>query len=297
MSFASDVKEEICKSQTNNKCCIISEIYGILLMSSNFSHTHIKITTENTKIAKRVQYLFKRAFKLNVVFIVKNNKLILELDNPLEIEKIFDEFGYDHKYYINYNLHRNIVDNKCCVASFLKGAFLMGGTVNSPEKKSHLEISTSHSTLAREILSLMLDNEMKPKVSKRKNHHVIYFKDSIEVEDFLTRIKATNSAMKIMEAKAIKEIRNSVNRRVNCETANLSKTIDAAMKQIKVINQAVEKYGIDYFPKNLHLIINLRINNPELSLTELGELHSPELSKSAINHRMRKILDIAQKES
>ncbi len=292
MSFAKEVREEISKTQTSKKCCIISEIYGILLVCNTFSHTYIKILTESASIAKRIQNLFKRAFNINVICKAKNNKKIIEIENPLEIAKIFETLGYDHKYHIAYNLNRNITDDSCCAYAFLKGVFLMSGSVNDPTKKSHLEISTSHNILGREIMSLMLDFNMKPKLSNRKNHTVIYFKDSGEIEDFLTRVSATNSAMKIMEAKAMKEIRNSVNRRVNCETANLGKTIDAAMKQISIIEQVIDVNGIDVFPKNLHITISMRLNNPELSLTELGEIHNPPLSKSALNHRMRKIMQI-----
>lgn len=295
MSFASSVKDELCKISVNKDCCKVSELYGILLMSQVFSHTHIKISAENQNIIKRIQFLFKKNLNINIDFETKNSKTVIEIDNPIELENIFELFGYDHKYYINHSLNRNVVDEDCCAIAFLRGAFLSSGSINQPDKKSHMEISTSHQTLSREIMSLMLDFEIKPKITKRNNHSVIYFKDGIEIEDFLTRLGASNSAMQVMEAKALKEIRNSVNRRVNCETANISKTIDAGMKQIKMINTAVEAQGMDIFPENLYETIQLRIENPDLSLVELGDIHSISISKSAVNHRMRKILDIAKR--
>ncbi|MFI3226683.1 MAG: DNA-binding protein WhiA [Clostridia bacterium] len=294
MTFAGEVKNEIAKTSITSRCCAIAEIYGILLVCTIFSHTYIKVVTENKEIAKRISMLFKKAFNINAQPITTKNKFIFEIDNPFEISKIFQEFGYDHKYYINFNLNRNVIDKKCCEASFLKGLFLASGTVASPDKKSHLEISTTRSVLSREIMAMMLDFDMKPKEIVRKNHNVIYFKDSVAVENFLTTISATNSAMKIMEAKVQKELINRVNRQVNCETANLSKAIEAAHNQCQTINRVIEEKGLDIFPEKLHVTISMRINNPELSLTELGEIHNPPLSKSAINHRMRKILSIAK---
>lgn len=295
MTFGAEVKNEIAKSGVSKKCCAISEIYGILLVCTTFSHTYIKIVTENKEIAKRISILFKKAFNINISPNLLRTKYIFEIENPFEIEKIFYLLGYDHKYYINFNLNRNILDKPCCENSFFKGLFLMTGTVASPEKKTHLEISTTRKTLSREIMALMLDTDMSPKESIRKNSNVIYFKDSTAVTDFLTKLSATNSAMKIMDAKAKKEIINRVNRRVNCETANLSKIIDAAGKQIDTINRATANHGMKIFPENLHITISLRINNPELSLSELAELHNPALTKSALNHRMRKILQIAER--
>lgn len=294
MSFASEVKSEIAKSSINSICCAVAEIYGALLVCNIFSHTHIKIVTENKDIAKRYSLLFKKAFNINLQPIKNKNKFVFEIENPFEIAKIFAEFGYDHKYYVNYNLNRNVIDLECCSSSFLKGLFLASGTVASPEKKSHLEISTTRSILSREIMAMMLDFDLKPKEIVRKNHNVIYFKDSTAVENFLTILGATNSTMKIMEEKVKKELRNQVNRQVNCETANLIKAIDTAITQSKTIKDTIDKHTIDIFPKNLHITISLRIKNPELSLTELGEIHNPPLSKSAINHRIRKILQIAR---
>lgn len=292
MTFACKVKQEITKSNISKRCCAVAEIYGILLVCTAFSHTYIKIVTENKDIAKRIPILFKKAFNINISPNIKNNKHIFEIDNPLELTKIFNEFGYDHKYYINYNLNRNVVDAQCCTQSFFKGLFQIAGTVASPEKKTHLEISTTHNILSREILALMLDFSLKPKENVRKNHNVIYFKESSAVEDFLTIMSASNSAMEIMDAKAQKEIRNEVNRRVNCETANLTKTVDASIMQIDTINKAIEKSGIDIFPNNLHDTIKIRQENKEKSLSELAEILG--ISKSAINHRLRKIMQIAK---
>lgn len=294
MTFASEVKSEIAKSSINSKCCAIAEIYGILLVCTIFSHTHIKVVTENKDISKRISLLFKKAFNINLKPLINKNKFIFEIDNPFEITKIFTEFGYDHKYYINFNLNRNVLDGECCEVSFLKGLFLASGTVASPEKKCHLEISTTRNVLSREIMAMMLDCSMKPKEITRKNHYVIYFKDSVSVENFLTIISATNCAMKIMKAKVEKELINRVNRQVNCETANLLKAIDAGYNQCSIIKKTIEKFGMEAFSSKLHITISLRINNPELSLTELGQLHNPPISKSAVNHKIRKIVSIAQ---
>lgn len=295
MTFASEVKNEISKSNINSKCCAVAEIYGIFLVCTDFSNTHIKIVTENDEIAIRIADLFKKAFNIDIQPVKNKSKNIFELDNTDDIANIFNELGYDYKYYINFHLNRNVIDEECCVSSFLKGLFLISGVVASPDKKSHLEISTTRNILSREIMSMMLDCGMKPKEIVRKNQNVIYFKESSYVEDFLTRVCANKSCEKIKEGKEHKQLRNHINRQVNCETGNLSKVVNASHNQCQIIKQAIDKKGIEIFPEKLHITISVRLNNPELSLTQIGELHNPELSKSAVNHKMRKIVDIAQK--
>lgn len=294
MTFACEVKNEIAKSGISLQCCAIAELYGILLVCNVFSHTLLKITTENAEIAKRISVLFKKAFNISILAVKKNNKYIFELDNPFEISKIFHELGYDHKYYVSFNLNENVIDNECCMASFLKGLFLMSGTVASPDKKTHLEISIAKNTLAQQVVNLMNKSNLTPKESLRKSKHIIYFKNNVFVTDFLIFIGASKASMKIMEAKIEKELINRVNRRVNCETANLTKMVDTAHKQNKLIKSVIDKKGIDIFPEKLQYVIKLRLDNPELGLTQIGLIHNPPITKSAINHKVRKIMQIAK---
>lgn len=296
MSFSSEVKNEVSKAPMNADCCTIAEAYGLLLYANIFTFDKIKIMTENPGIRKRIPMLFQRAFSLEISSQQSaGGKTIFEIWEPAALRKIFDSFGYDFKYHITYPLNRNIVEDDCCRAAFLRGIFLMGGAVAAPDKKCHLEISTSHQSLARQVMSLMLDMNFSPKITIRKSSAVIYFKDTAGIEDFLTLIGAPLSSMAIMEAKIEKDLRNSVNRRVNCEAANLIKASSAAAQQIAVIHKVLEREGLEVFPESMHATIRLRLENPSVSLAELAALSDPPMSKPGISHRMKKIVEIAEK--
>ncbi len=289
------VKKEMCKTQ-ESMCCTLSELYGICLFASEFSSRVIKIVTENETFAKRVIYDFWRVFSMEISFEkhAKSNKLICKIEDEKSIKIIFSELGYDFKEHVSYRLNRNIIEDDCCKISFLRGVFLSSGIVIDPKKEYHLEIVSTHKSLSREIIALMLDMERSPKITERKGNSVIYFKDSNQIEDFLTMLGASNSAMDIMEAKVEKDLRNRVNRKVNCETANLSKTIEASANQCKVIKRVIDKNGIESFPDNLIETVKLRLENPIASLAELANLSNPPCSKSGLSHRMRKIMTIAK---
>lgn len=294
MSFSYEVRNEICKAPILNDCCAVAEAYGMLLYANAFTNKEIKIITEKTVIKKRISQLFKKAFNIELcVFESEKGKYIISIQDSEIIKKIFLKLGYDYKCYITYPLNRNIIEDDCCRAAFLRGTFLVGGAVAAPDKKCHLEIATNHKGLARQVMSLMLDMDFSPKITQRKTNYIIYYKDTQSVEDFLTLIGAPLSSMAIMEAKVEKELRNSVNRQVNCETANLIRSTDAAAKQIVVITKAVNKFGIDIFPKKLQKTVKLRLQNPSASFSELASMSGEEISKPGMSHRIRKIVKIA----
>lgn len=296
MSFSSDVKNELCKVPLGAECCVRGEAYGLLLYSSIFAYDGIKIMTENPGVRRRVPALLRRAFGLEVTEeISAGGKAVFEIREPAALRKIFETLGYDYKYHITYPLNRNLVEEDCCRAAFLRGIFLMGGTVAAPDKKCHLEISTSHQSLARQVMSLMLDMNLSPKITVRKTSGVIYFKDTGRVEDFLTLIGAPLSSMAIMEAKVEKALRNSVNRQVNCETANLIKASSAAAQQIISIQKALDKEGMDLFPPAMQPTVRLRLQHPDHSLAELAALSDPPISKPGMSHRLKRIVEIAEK--
>ena len=296
MSFSTEVKNELCRVSMQRVCCTRAEAYGALLHASAFSHKEIRLNTENAAVARRLQALLQRAFFVVCEPQRVGQKHQLILTGAEQIGRIFDALGYDRKSHITYHLNRNVLEEDCCIASFLRGAFLMAGTVAGPDKKSHLELKTARQSLAGEETSLLLDLGLSPKQMRRGSAHILYFKDGTSVEDFLTRIGAPRAAMELMEAKVEKNIRNTINRRVNCETANLVKAADASARQIAAIRAVLDAHGEEGFPENLRETVRLRLEYPTDSLAELAQRFDPPLSKPGLSHRLRKITELASKE-
>ena len=223
MSFSTEVKNELCSVSMSRACCTLAEAYGALLHASVFSHKEIRLSAENAVVVRRLQALLQRAFFVDSEAESCGRKQQLIINDAPRIGRIFDALGYDRKNHITYHINRNLLEEDCCIASFLRGAFLMGGTVAGPDKKSHLELKSTHQSLAGEETSLMLDLGLAPKQARRASAQLLYFKDSASVEDFLTRIGAPHAAMELMQAKVEKNLRNTINRQVNCETANCAR--------------------------------------------------------------------------
>ena len=296
MSFSTEVKNELCRMSMQRTCCTRAEAYGALLHASVFSHKEIRLSTENAAVARRLQALLQRAFFVVCEPQRVGRKLQLAVTGTEAVGRIFDALGYDRKSHITYHLNRNVLEEDCCIAAFVRGAFLMAGTVAGPEKKSHLELKTTHQSLAGEETSLLLDLGLAPKQMRRGSAHILYFKDGASVEDFLTRIGAPHAAMELMEAKVEKNIRNTINRQVNCETANLVKAADASARQIAAIRVVLGTRGEEGFPENLRETVRLRLEYPTDSLAELAQRFDPPLSKPGLSHRLRKITELASKE-
>ena len=296
MSFSTEVKNELCRVSMQRVCCTRAEAYGALLHASAFSHKEIRLNTENAAVARRLQALLQRAFFVACEPQRVGQKHQLIITGAEQIGRIFDALGYDRKSHITYHLNRNVLEEDCCIASFLRGAFLMAGTVAGPDKKSHLELKTARQSLAGEETSLLLDLGLSPKQMRRGSAHILYFKDGTSVEDFLTRIGAPRAAMELMEAKVEKNIRNTINRQVNCETANLVKAADASARQIAAIRAVLDAHGEEGFPENLRETVRLRLEYPTDSLAELAQRFDPPISKPGLSHRLKKITEFASKE-
>lgn len=293
MSFSAQAKNEICRLPLHRACCTIAEAYGALLLGGIFSYQEIRFTTEHAALEKRLCLLLEHAFHVTASVTKSGKKSIISVTDERSLRRIFNTLGYDYKYYISYHLNRNIVDNTCCAEAFLRGMFLVNGTVASPDKKCHLELKITHRSLCREVMSLMLDMNLRPKLTERRSCGVLYFKDTTRVEDFLTMIGASRAALSIMEAKVEKNLRNTVNRQVNCETANLVKATDASAKQIAAIHRVIAKGGLEAFPDKLLTTVQLRLANPTANLTELAALFDPPISKPGLSHRLRRIVEFA----
>ena len=296
MSFSAKVKNELCRVPMQRACCTCAEAYGALLHASVFSHREIRLSTENATVAHRLQALLQRAFFVACEPQRSGRKIQLPITGGTAIARIFDTLGYDYKSHVTYHLNRNVLEDDCCIASFLRGAFLMAGTVAGPDKKSHLEIKSAHLSLAGEETSLLLDLDLSPKQAHRGSVLLLYFKDSASIEELLTRMGAPRAAMELMEGKVEKNMRNIINRQVNCETANLIKAADASARQIAAIRAVIDARGEQAFPEELRETVRLRLAHPTDSLSELGQRFDPPLSKPGLSHRLKKIIEFASKE-
>jgi hypothetical protein len=292
MSFSSNVKAELCRQMIHKKCCAVAECYGVLLYCNTFSNSLIRIVTESESFAERLPKLLRRAFGLDFDVLPDglSGKQTFLITDRAKIAEIFSQFGYAAENSLALHVNLGVLEENCCRAAFLRGAFLAGGSVTAPEKRYHLELTTSHQTVGRETYSLLLDMEFQPKDTMRNGNLVLYFKQSEAIEDFLTRLGAPLCAMEIMQAKVEKDLRNSVNRRVNCETANLTKVVDAAQEQLA----AIRRLDLDELPPKLRQTALLRLENPECTLSELADMVDPPITKSAINHRMRKLIAMSE---
>ena len=208
---------------------------------------------------------------------------------PEKILSILEVFGQESA--VSHHINYGMLETDCCRQSFFRGAFLAGGSVTDPDKRYHLELLTSHPSVSREAFNLMLEMGFAPKDAVRSGGYITYFKQSEAIEDVLTTIGAPLAAMGIMQAKMQKDMRNAVNRRVNCDSANADKIVLAAQEQLDAIRELDRKYGLDTLPDILQETAMLRIANPESSLADLARLASPPVSKSCMSHRLKKLLE------
>ena len=297
MSFSSNVKVELCKDSLNKKSCAVAEGYGVLLYCNTFSSTEIRIITESRDFAARLPRLFKKAFGITFdqePAAQDRGKLQFAISSEDKIAKIFETLQMDLKASLTLHVNFGMLEEEAECMAYLRGAFLAGGSVTDPAKRYHLEMTTSHYKVSRETCALLIECGFSPKELSRGGNNILYFKQSDYIEDFLTAIGAQVSAMGVMEAKVEKDLRNGVNRRVNCETANLTKVVDASMGQMAAIRALEEAGELDKLPGKLRETALLRRENPEATLQELAAMLNPPITKSAINHRMRKLLELAR---
>lgn len=279
------------------RCCAIAEAYGILLYCNMFSSDEIRIVTSSLELAERLPKLFKKAFGCSFDASPSaciKGKQSFTITDAKAIEEIFSVYGYEAKSILAHHINLGMLEDGCCRAAFLRGAFLAGGSITDPSKSYHLELVTAHYNVSRETFSILLELGFSPKDAARGGNYVTYFKQSEAIEDFFTRIGATVSAMDIMSAKVEKSMRNSINRKVNCDSANADKIVSAAQEQLDAIRRIEQTTGLDGLPDKLREAALLRIANPEASLTDLAVLAMPSVSKSCISHRLRRLMELAR---
>ena len=293
MSFSSDAKAELCRDFINRECCALAEASGVLLLCNTVNQEQIRVVTESEAFAERLPKLFSIAFRLDFDEIQTGSKFTFLISDRKKIQTIFQAIGYSPKDSITLHVNYGLLEKDCCRLAFLRGAFLTGGSVTDPAKRYHLELATSHHKVSRETESLLLEQGFSPKEALRNGSSVLYFKQSEAIEDFLTFLGAPLAAMGIMEAKIEKEMKNKINRIVNCDNANTSKVVEAAQAQIAAIRTLRERGRYAGLPEKLRHTAELREQNPDANLNELAEMFDPPLTKSALNHRLRKLTELA----
>ena len=294
MSFSSNVKAELCRLQVEKGCCALAEAHGVLLYANTFSTDSVRIVTESRDFGQRLVRLFQKAFRIRFDTLPEREaegKLTYGISDPEKISRIFELLGFSAETSVSLHVNLALLEKECCRRSFLRGAFLAGGSVTDPEKRYHLELSTTHRKVCRETGALLGEMGLEAKETERKGSFVLYYKQSESIEDFLAGIGAGVSAMAVMSAKIEKDWRNDANRKTNCDAANVDKSVAAAGEQLDALRK-LEAAQVPLTEK-LQQTARLRREHPEANLTELAELHEPPLSKSALHHRMQKILAMA----
>ena len=296
MSFALEVKSELCRTPLSRRCCAQAEAYGVLLYCNTFHAEQARIVTEHEAFAQRLPLLFKKAFKLTFDRLPQGGgKQTFSIENPAKLAVLHQAFGSDLRA-LALHLNFAMVEEACCRSALLRGAFLAGGSVTDPRKGYHLELATSHHSVSREVLALMRELDQEPKSAQRKGNAVIYFKQSEKIEDFLTCIGAPLAAMEVMNAKLERDLRGKVNRRVNCDAANLDKAVEAAMSQVEAIRRLEGSGTLVTLPDKLREAAALRLAHPEDTLAQLAQRCDPPITKSALNHRLRKLVELGRPE-
>lgn len=309
MSFASETKKELTNIEIQSDCCLKAELSALIRMNGSMTYSNrklvIDIQTENAAIARRIYTLLKKGYNIPQVELLvrkkmrlkKNNVYIVRLSERvreiLEDLKIIEE-GFS----LTHTISESLIKKKCCKRSYLRGAFLAGGSVNNPETSSyHLEIFSLYEEHSKSLSKLMNQTfHLNSKILERKKGYITYLKEAEKIADFLSIIGAHTALLRFEDVRIVRDMRNSVNRLVNCETANLNKTIGASLRQVENIRYIDETVGLDILPDKLREIAELRMAYQEVTLKELGEMvPSGTVSKSGINHRLRKLDEIADK--
>lgn len=299
MSFSGNVKSELCRSEVEKNCCALAEAMGTLLFANTFAADCIRIVTENQDFGIRLPRLFRKGLGVSFDSLPQQNtagKLIYQITEPEKIRSVFSTCGFSAHTSVSLHVNFALLEKECCQRAFLRGAFLAGGSVTDPEKRYHLELSTTHQSVSRETGRLLVEMNLAAKETERKGSAILYFKQSDSIEDFLTTIGAPVSAMAVMSAKIEKDWRNDANRKTNCDSANVDKAVAAAQEQLGAIRLLEKQDRLKTLPEKLRQTAALRCEYPETTLSELAELHDPPVSKSAVNHRMRKLMQLASEE-
>lgn len=300
ISFSAAAKAEICRLMPHKQCCAIAQCFGVLLFCNSFSAHGIRIITESREFAYILPKLLWKAFEMDFdsyPSMESPGKLVFQITDPEKLDFIMDAYGFSRDNTVALHVNLPVVEEECCRIAFLRGAFLAGGSVTDPEKGYHLEIATTHGNVARETFVLMHDAlTFAPKTASRGGSQVLYIKQNEQISDCLAYLGASVAAMSIMEARLEKDLNNKVNRRCNCDDANISKVVDAAREHLMACRILRERGVFEKLPAKMQQAIVAREQNPESSLTELAAMMDPPITKPAMNHRLKKLVQMAKEE-
>lgn len=284
MSFSSDIKEELGRQYSKSRHCQMAELSGMIELDGRIDEQDgtMYFKTDNSVLLEKYAILMRKVFELDI------SKPISKEDT----DRIMQTFKWNRLEGATTN--GLILQNTCCKRAFIRGAFLAGGSMSDPNKSYHFEIVCHTHEQAKQLQSVMQSFDTDAKIVERKGHHVVYLKEGSQIVDMLNVMEAYVALMNLENVRILKEVRNTINRKVNCETANINKTVNAAVKQVEDIELIRERIGLDNLPENLREMALLRLEYPEATLKELGNYLEPPVGKSGVNHRLRKLSAIAE---
>jgi len=310
MSFSSRVKEELSRQLSPARHCQIAEIAAIISLCGKIQIDEddkycIRINTENVAVARKYFTLLKKTFNISTDVVIRRNDYlkrnrtygvsITEDEDARKVllaTKLLDDQGEIGE---NLSVVKNLViQNPCCRRAFIRGAFLAAGSISDPERFYHFEIACTTEDKAKQLQSIISTFNLDARIVVRKKYFVVYIKEGSQIVDILNVMEAPVALMELENIRILKEMRGSINRQVNCETANINKTVSAAVKQIEDITYIRDTIGFDSLPENLEEIARARLERPEATLKELGEALDPPVGKSGVNHRLRKLSTLAE---
>ena len=285
MSFSHEVKEELAERMGSGRHCQMAELAAMLHFSGQYGRDDagnftIGFQTENETVIKKGFTLLEKTFTIDTDVVINEEKM----------QELYQKFGD-----LSEPADELLVKNTCCRRAFIRGAFLCVGSVSTPEKGYHLEFVCTTQQKAKQLQVLIQSFDIEAKIILRKKYYVVYLKEGRAIVDLLNVMEAHVALMNLENLRILKEVRNSINRRVNCEAANISKTVNAASRQIEDIELIKRHYGLENLPDNLREMAEIRLEYPDVPLKELGELLEPPVGKSGVNHRLRKLGEMAEK--
>ncbi|WP_024622232.1 DNA-binding protein WhiA [Metaclostridioides mangenotii] len=310
MSFSTDTKNELARILPEERSVAVAELAAIVksagsIQIAGYKKINLKILTELNSIARKVFKLLKNNFDINTTISInknqmlkRNNSYVLTVTDEMGATELLRELGMLESgdgFFTVDKVPEKLIEQDECKRAFLRGAFLGGGSISDPDKSYHMEFVTNSEEFAISLKDLINSIGLNSKIVPRKSNHIVYLKESEQISDLLSVIGAHNALLSLQNTKILKEMRNNVNRIVNCETANLSKTVNAAVRQVEDINLIQRTIGISNLPMNLQEIAQIRVEYEDMTLKELGEMLDPPIGKSGVNHRLRKIGEIAER--
>ena len=307
MSFSDEVKKEVIRKDNSNTCCHLAELAALIKVEGSLEivkgHLALKLKSQTAAVARKIYTLLKERFNFFTEIIVrkkmyldKGNYYIIKVPPQKGVKDLLMDCGLiDESYILSYRIKKEFLDNECCRKAYLRGLFLAAGSISDPESDYHLEIVVDYQEYAEELISLFEVFEIDINSRVRGEKHTLYLKNIEDILKVLNIIGAHSTLLEVENLRVYKRIKNQVNRKVNCETANLNKTVKAAQEQLEAIELIDGLKGLEELTPGLEEIARLRRENPYASMRELGEMLTPTLSKSGVNHRIRRIKKEAQK--